>query len=82
MDRFEIENYEVLKTYKGSQLEYVKTAHPLYPEKTSLVIAGDHVTDEDGTGCVHTAPGHGLEDFYVSQKYGLEVFVQLMTKAV
>ena len=67
-----MENYEVLKTFKGSELEYVKTAHPLYPEKTSLVILGEHVTDEYGTGCVHTAPGHGLEDFYVGQIYGLE----------
>ena len=74
MEKFELENYEVLKTFKGSELEYVKTAHPLYPEKTSLVILGEHVTDEDGTGCVHTAPGHGLEDFYVGQIYGLETF--------
>ncbi|MGI6509383.1 MAG: isoleucine--tRNA ligase [Erysipelotrichaceae bacterium] len=74
MEKFQLEDYEVLKTLKGSELEYVKTAHPLYPEKTSLVIVGDHVTDEDGTGCVHTAPGHGLEDFYVGQKYGLETF--------
>jgi len=74
MAKFELADYEVLKTFQGSELEYVKTAHPLYPEKTSLVILGEHVTAEEGTGCVHTAPGHGLEDFYVGQKYGIETF--------
>ncbi|MBQ1899957.1 MAG: isoleucine--tRNA ligase, partial [Erysipelotrichaceae bacterium] len=74
MAKFGLENYEVLKTIKGSELEFVKTRHPLYPERESVIILGDHVTDEDGTGCVHTAPGHGLEDFMVGQKYGLDTF--------
>jgi len=74
MDKFGLENYKVLKTIKGEKLEYIKTEHPLYPGKVSLVILGNHVTDEDGTGCVHTAPGHGLDDFYVGQKYGLGAY--------
>ena len=65
---------EVIKTYKGKELEGIKCIHPLYDDRESVIILGNHVTDEDGTGCVHTAPGHGLEDFYVGQKYGLEAF--------
>lgn len=64
----EIEDYEVLGTLSGSELEYMKTAHP-FLDRTSLVIVGDHVTLESGTGCVHTAPGHGVEDFEVCHNY-------------
>ena len=46
----------------------MKTAHP-FIDRTSLVIVGDHVTLESGTGCVHTAPGHGVDDFNVCQNY-------------
>ncbi len=74
MKEFGLTDYEVIKTYNGQQLEYITTRHPLYPERTSLVILGNHVTDEDGTGCVHTAPGHGLDDFYIGQKYGLPAY--------
>lgn len=74
LEKFELTNQGVVATYKGKDLEYITTVHPLYPERESLVILGSHVTDEDGTGCVHTAGGHGLDDFYVSQKYGLPPF--------
>lgn len=56
--------YKVIATFKGSDLELMETAHP-FLDRTSLVIVGDHVTLESGTGCVHTAPGHGVEDFEV-----------------
>jgi len=56
--------YEVLGTVKGIDLEYMKTQHPFLDRK-SLVIVGDHVTLESGTGCVHTAPGHGVDDYNV-----------------
>jgi isoleucyl-tRNA synthetase len=69
---FEWENPEVLKTLKGVELEHVKAEHPIY-SRESLVMCGDHVTLDAGTGCVHTAPGHGEEDFIVGQKYGLDV---------
>ena len=46
-------------------------AHPFYDERDIPILLGDHVSAEDGTGAVHTAPGHGQEDFAVSQKYGL-----------
>lgn len=58
------EEYEVIASFKGSELEYMKAAHP-YLDRESLVILGDHVTLESGTGCVHTAPGFGVEDYDV-----------------
>ena len=61
-------DYHVIGTIKGSDLEYMKTAHP-FLDRESLVIVGDHVTLESGTGCVHTAPGHGVEDFEVCKNY-------------
>lgn len=62
------EDYETVGIIKGSELEYMKTQHP-FIDRTSLVIVGDHVTLESGTGCVHTAPGHGVDDFIVCKKY-------------
>ncbi len=62
------QNYEVIGTIKGSELEYMKTAHP-FLDRTSLVIVGNHVTLESGTGCVHTAPGHGVDDYEVCRNY-------------
>ncbi|WP_218090619.1 isoleucine--tRNA ligase [Paenibacillus solanacearum] len=63
---------KVLSTLKGSELEHVLCRHPFY-DRTSLVMVGEHVTLEAGTGCVHTAPGHGEDDFIVGQKYNLGV---------
>ncbi len=63
-----IEDYEIVGRIKGSELEYMKTRHP-FIDRDSLVIVGDHVTLESGTGCVHTAPGHGVDDFEVCRKY-------------
>ncbi len=62
------DNYEVIGTIKGSELEYMKTAHP-FLDRESLVIVGNHVTLESGTGCVHTAPGHGVDDYEVCRNY-------------
>ena len=72
MDAAEKTDYEVVATFKGSDLEYIKTAHP-FLDRTSLVILGDHVTLESGTGCVHTAPGHGVDDFNVCHDHYPEV---------
>ncbi|RTR35510.1 isoleucine--tRNA ligase [Robertmurraya yapensis] len=66
------ENPSVIKTVQGSELEYIIAKHPLYG-RDSLVMLGEHVTTDAGTGCVHTAPGHGEDDFLVGQKYGLDV---------
>lgn len=63
-----VEDYEICGIINGSELEYMKCQHP-FIDRTSLVIVGDHVTLESGTGCVHTAPGHGVEDFVVCKNY-------------
>jgi len=63
-----ISEYKILGEILGSELEYVVCAHP-FLDRESLVIVGNHVTLEAGTGCVHTAPGHGAEDFDVCRKY-------------
>lgn len=67
-----VEDHRVIATFSGQELEGVVCKHP-FAERDSLVILGDHVTLEQGTGCVHTAPGHGEEDFEIGKKYGLEV---------
>lgn len=75
------EEYEVVKTLKGKELDKVVAAHPIY-DRDSLVMLGDHVTTDAGTGCVHTAPGHGEDDFIVSMKYGLDVLCPVDEKGV
>lgn len=75
------ENPTVEKTVKGMDLEYIIAKHPLY-ERDSLVMVGDHVTTDAGTGCVHTAPGHGEDDFIVGKKYGLDVLSPVDDKGV
>lgn len=63
---------QLLATKKGSEFEGLKASHP-FMGRDSLIVLGDHVTLEAGTGAVHTAPGHGLEDYVVGLKYGLPV---------
>ncbi|MBU2428722.1 MAG: isoleucine--tRNA ligase [Gammaproteobacteria bacterium] len=72
MARANIEKYHALGFCKGAALELAKLQHPLYDFEVPVVL-GDHVTTDSGTGAVHTAPGHGQEDFVVGLKYGLEV---------
>ena len=69
-----IGQYDIIARFKGSELEHCTVHHP-FLDRESLVILGDHVTLESGTGCVHTAPGHGVEDFQVGQQYKLPVVV-------
>lgn len=63
-----IADYETIGTFHGSDLEYMRYKHP-FMDRVSPVIVGNHVTLESGTGCVHTAPGHGVEDFEVCKNY-------------
>ncbi|HID61035.1 MAG TPA: isoleucine--tRNA ligase [Hadesarchaea archaeon] len=82
MDELGVGEYHVLESVTGKVLEGVKYEHPLLDEVPKQqeyvnhhrVICGEHVTLEEGTGCVHTAPGHGEEDFVVGTRYGLPVF--------
>ena len=72
---------EVLGSCKGQDLELLNTKHPLADRKSPIIL-GEHVTLDAGTGSVHTAPGHGLEDYEVGCKYGIEVFSPLDSKGV
>ncbi len=72
MSRYDIEQFEIVATCKGTQLENLKVDHPFYDKQVPL-ICGEHVTTEAGTGLVHTAPDHGADDFSVGRKYGLDV---------
>lgn len=73
MGEFEVSDYEVLKTFKGQELEFMTTRHPLLDQE-SVVIVGDHVGNDTGTGCVHTAPGFGMDDYLIGLKYGFEPY--------
>lgn len=72
MSRYGAESHSVLAKVKGAALELVRFQHPFLAFDVPAIL-GDHVTTDAGTGVVHTAPGHGQDDFVVGQKYGLEV---------
>ena len=72
MDKFGFEHFQALGYCKGRQLENQRVQHPFYDFTVPLIL-GNHVTIESGTGCVHTAPGHGVDDFNVGKQYNLEV---------
>jgi isoleucyl-tRNA synthetase len=80
MQKFGIKDYQVLKKFKGRKLEGLKARHP-FIDRDSLVILGEHVTLDAGTGAVHTAPGHGQEDYEVGLRYGLDIFAPVDRKA-
>ncbi len=75
----ELTTCELEKTIKGSDLEYVVLKHPFY-DRDSILIVGDHVSDDAGTGFVHTAPGHGVEDYQVCLKYKIEPYCPVDSK--
>ena len=70
---FGIEDYRIIAEISAKSLENLKAVHPLYGRE-SRIILGEHVTLEAGTGCVHTAPGHGREDYEVGLEYGLDIY--------
>jgi len=72
MLRYGIEDYHVIAYCPGSALEHQLLQHPFYDRQVPVIL-GDHVTVEAGTGAVHTAPGHGQEDYVAGQRYGLAV---------
>lgn len=78
---WEANEVELLGSVQGESLENLKTSHPIFDRKSPIIL-GDHVTTEAGTGCVHTAPGHGLEDYEVGNKYDLGVLSPLDNKGV
>ena len=72
MHRCQIAAYTVIGRVKGRRLEHIQLRHPFLERRVPIILA-DHVTMEAGTGAVHTAPGHGHDDYLVGQKYGLPV---------
>jgi len=75
-----VEVTETVRELRASDLELLECEHPIQPDRTSKVILGTHVTAEQGTGAVHTAPGHGMEDFIVCQAYGIPTIVPVDAK--
>ena len=73
MATFGIDQYTILGEIKPAWLERKRCRHPIY-DRESVIVLGEHVTLEAGTGCVHTAPGHGREDYEVGLRYGLEAY--------
>lgn len=70
MQRYSCEDFETIATFTGATLDRVQLQHPFY-QRTSLIVLGDYVTTEAGTGAVHTAPDHGVDDFYTGVRYDL-----------
>ena len=70
--RWELGRHQVVAYCRGADLEGLKLAHPFYDREVPVIL-GDHVTTDAGTGCVHTAPGHGQEDYVVGLRYHLPV---------
>jgi isoleucyl-tRNA synthetase len=73
MKKFGIKAYELLEKFPGKKLEGLKCRHP-FLDRDSLIILASYVTLDTGTGCVHTAPGHGQEDYESGVQYGLEIY--------
>ncbi len=69
-----IDSWEIVETHEGAFFEYMLADHPFLP-KTSLLMLADYVTMDSGTGCVHTAPGFGADDYDTCTRYGLEMVV-------
>jgi isoleucyl-tRNA synthetase len=67
-----VENWSLIAMVKGAALEHLWLRHPFYDREVPVIL-GDHVNLDAGTGAVHTAPGHGLDDYNVGRRYGLEV---------
>lgn len=72
MQRYGAESHEILARQKGASFERQVLSHPIY-SRDSLMVVGNYVTTESGTGCVHTAPDHGVDDFYTAQRYDLDL---------
>jgi isoleucyl-tRNA synthetase len=73
MEKFGIKKYEVLEKFSGKRLEGLRCRHP-FLERESIIILASYVTLDAGTGCVHTAPGHGQEDYESGVQYGLDIY--------
>lgn len=73
--------WPVINRFRGHELEGIRCRHPLFERNSPLILA-EHVTLEQGTGCVHIAPGHGYEDYEAGRNYGLEVLSPLNDRGI
>ena len=69
-----IEEYEILAAFPGNNFEFMKAQHP-FLDRESLIVNADYVTMDSGTGCVHTAPGFGADDYITCKRYGIDIIV-------
>lgn len=81
-ETLELSDVELIKSFHGTDLEGIVLNHPLYDDRTSLVILATYVTDSDGTGCVHIAPDFGTDDFNAALKYGLKPLCPIDEKGI
>ena len=79
LEKFGITDHKIIEKFKGRKLEGLKARHP-FIDRDSLVILGEHVTLDAGTGAVHTAPGHGQEDYEAGLRYGLDIYAPVDNK--
>ncbi|MCD8003662.1 MAG: isoleucine--tRNA ligase [Clostridia bacterium] len=79
MSKGGVGTYETVMTMKGREFEFMKAAHP-FLDRESVILNADYVTMDSGTGCVHTAPGFGADDYLTCKKYGMEMIVPVDDK--
>ncbi len=72
LNKLGVDDWTVMATAKGAALEHLALQHPFYDRQVPVIL-GDHVTLDTGTGTVHTAPGHGLDDYIIGRRYNLEI---------
>lgn len=80
-NELEWQNVSIEQEIQGRELDRIVAKHPIY-DRDSLIMLGEHVTADAGTGCVHTAPGHGEDDFYVSKAYGIDALSPINDRGV
>ncbi len=76
-----IENYEVIAEFCGGDFEYMTAKHP-FLDRDSLLVTAEYVTMDSGTGCVHTAPGYGADDYYTGMRYKMDIIVPVDDKGI
>ncbi|MDO8536448.1 MAG: isoleucine--tRNA ligase, partial [Candidatus Omnitrophota bacterium] len=81
MKKIGVENYKIAKTIKGKELEGLEAKHP-FIDRSSRVVLANYVSMEDGTGCVHTAPGHGQEDYITGKRYKLHTLMPVDPRGI
>ncbi|MDD5128205.1 MAG: isoleucine--tRNA ligase [Candidatus Omnitrophica bacterium] len=79
LERMGIDKYELIRNFKGKDLEGIVYSHP-FGLRSGKVVLADYVSSEEGTGLVHTAPGHGAEDYQTGLKYGLDIVMPVDTR--